>query len=243
MESAEIRFRSAINLLQKKYPHKDIAKILDIGASIDTTRLLWETFHCEIATNYIPQGTQDSSRPDILRKVSKSIKFELGESTSVLSKIEPNSYDLLYCGEIIEHIYNIRDFFKNCLSVLKQGGILLGTTPNLVAWQSRFLCLLGLTPSTYHPFPIRKRPLFSPIDKADFPLYEYHIRVTNPSLLMQYLHYMNFENPDYCSTNEYGTERSLHRLRYVLNFILPRNWKEDIIFIANKCYDYEDSLP
>lgn len=235
MNSCEIRFRCAKNLLLQKYPHKNITRIFDVAGGLDTSRLLWEAFGCDITENYLAHDASHAAKTGIIRQISPQIKFELGECIAVMGALAPNSYDLLYCGEIIEHIYDIRGFAEKCLRVLRPGGILLGTTPNLVSWQNRLRFLFGLNPSGYDPFPVRKRTLFSfEATHSDFALYEYHIRLSNPSMLMLFLNHMGFENPDYCTTDEYGAERSLHRLRYILNFILPKNWRENIIFIADK---------
>ncbi|MFZ2522904.1 MAG: class I SAM-dependent methyltransferase [Minisyncoccia bacterium] len=44
---------------------------------------------------------------------------------------DKNSFDLMFLGEIIEHINSPRDFIINCSSLLKNGGYVGITTPNL----------------------------------------------------------------------------------------------------------------
>jgi len=46
-------------------------------------------------------------------------------------------YDLIVAIEIIEHLQNPRHFIRECLSLLKDNGYLLVTSPNLESWISR----------------------------------------------------------------------------------------------------------
>ena len=59
---------------------------------------------------------------------------------------EDNFFDLVYAGEIIEHLYDCESFIKECARVLKKDGHLIITTPNLASWYNRFLLLMGYRP-------------------------------------------------------------------------------------------------
>ncbi len=48
--------------------------------------------------------------------------------------VPDNSFDLVFAGEIIEHVRATQIFLQNCCRVLKPGGYLLLTTPNLSCW-------------------------------------------------------------------------------------------------------------
>lgn len=61
---------------------------------------------------------------------------------------DKNLFDVIIAGEIIEHLYNTDNFFREVLSILKKDGILLLTTPNLASWMSRLFLLFG-----FQPFP------------------------------------------------------------------------------------------
>lgn len=56
------------------------------------------------------------------------------------------SFDVVFAGEIIEHVADTDALLDQVHRVLKPGGYLLLTTPNLLAWYNRVLCLLGITP-------------------------------------------------------------------------------------------------
>lgn len=47
--------------------------------------------------------------------------------------IDDNSIDFLYIGEVIEHLYNPDFLIKKSFKILKSGGLLIITTPNLNA--------------------------------------------------------------------------------------------------------------
>lgn len=59
---------------------------------------------------------------------------------------EDNFFDIIIAGEIIEHLYDTDKFIQNCLRVLKPGGELHITTPNLASWLDRIMLLFGMQP-------------------------------------------------------------------------------------------------
>lgn len=72
-------------------------------------------------------------------------------------------FDVVFAGEVIEHLLDDVKFIRNCKEVLKPGGILILTTPNLVFGVNRFRMLFG------------KMPLFS--------FAPYHYRIYNAEVL------------------------------------------------------------
>lgn len=58
-----------------------------------------------------------------------------------------NSFDLVFCGEVIEHIFDTDFLLDEANRVLKPGGTLILTTPNLAAWYNRGALLFGFQPS------------------------------------------------------------------------------------------------
>lgn len=59
------------------------------------------------------------------------------------------TFDFVYSGEVIEHIYNPDYMLEECWRVLKPKGHLLLSTPNLQAWYNRFFFLFGIQPLFY----------------------------------------------------------------------------------------------
>lgn len=59
------------------------------------------------------------------------------------------SFDLVYAAELIEHLFDPDLLLEECHRVLRPGGRLLVTTPNLQAWYNRALFPLGIKPIFY----------------------------------------------------------------------------------------------
>jgi len=65
------------------------------------------------------------------------------------------SFDFVFAGEIIEHIFDTRSFLMEINRVLKPDGHLILTTPNLARLDDRIKLLFGKTPrqtSPLHPY-------------------------------------------------------------------------------------------
>ena len=60
-----------------------------------------------------------------------------------------SSYDVIFCGELIEHLYNPDAFVEECHRVIVPRGHLIITTPNLHAWYNRILFVVGVQPLFY----------------------------------------------------------------------------------------------
>ena len=58
-----------------------------------------------------------------------------------------NSFDLVWCSEVIEHLRNPAMSVQEMLRVLKPGGMLVVTAPNSRCWFYRALSLVGIAPS------------------------------------------------------------------------------------------------
>lgn len=58
-------------------------------------------------------------------------------------------FDVVYSGEVIEHLYNPDLLLEECGRVLKPGGLLVLTTPNFQTWYNRVLFAAGIIPIFY----------------------------------------------------------------------------------------------
>ena len=70
-------------------------------------------------------------------------------------------FDLIFAGEVIEHIFNDRKFLKETHEHLKDNGLFVLTTPNLHYTLNRLLILLGFEPTVfaeyhYHVYSIKE---------------------------------------------------------------------------------------
>lgn len=62
---------------------------------------------------------------------------------------DDEGFDVAYAGEVIEHVYDPDKLLREARRVLKPGGHLLITTPNLQAWYNRVLFAAGIQPLFY----------------------------------------------------------------------------------------------
>lgn len=66
---------------------------------------------------------------------------------------EDSYFDVVYCGEIIEHVFDPGHFLIQVRRVLRPGGLCVLTTPNLAGWPNRLALLLG-----FQPYPMAVSP-------------------------------------------------------------------------------------
>lgn len=78
------------------------------------------------------------------QKGIKAFKVDLNYSDKLM--FEDDFFDLIFAGEIIEHLINPDIFLEEVNRILSPDGILILSTPNLAAWYNRFLLLLGYQP-------------------------------------------------------------------------------------------------
>ncbi len=65
--------------------------------------------------------------------------------------VQAGNFDVVFAGEIIEHLFDTRAFLAEVRRVLKPGGKLVLTTPNLAHLPDRFRLLLGRAPMQVQP--------------------------------------------------------------------------------------------
>ena len=81
-------------------------------------------------------------------------------------------FEVVFAGEVIEHIFDDEHFLKECYRVLRPGGLLVLTTPNLVFCVNRLRMLFGAMPvfayAPYHYHFYNKKTLLEIIKKTEF---------------------------------------------------------------------------
>lgn len=90
----------------------------------------------------------DYSEHQLARAAELPFEFhrcDLGEGIP----LPDTSVDLVHAGEVIEHLYDPDRLLEECRRVLRPGGHLVLTTPNLQAWYNRALFLAGVQPIFY----------------------------------------------------------------------------------------------
>ena len=56
---------------------------------------------------------------------------------------EPESFDAVVCGDLVEHLRDPRAFFEKVRPLIKPGGRIVLSTPNIANWAIRFSLLFG----------------------------------------------------------------------------------------------------
>ena len=78
-------------------------------------------------------------------KKNKKWNYKKADITNAVP-FKSNSFECLILGEVIEHVPDPDFLLKECYRVLKKGGVMIISTPNLVSWANRLLVLLGIQP-------------------------------------------------------------------------------------------------
>ncbi|MBI3306013.1 methyltransferase domain-containing protein, partial [Candidatus Nomurabacteria bacterium] len=60
-----------------------------------------------------------------------------------------DSYDLIFAGEIIEHLIDPNKFLSEIKRILKPEGLFIGSTPNAFRYDKRIKLLMGKDPKTF----------------------------------------------------------------------------------------------
>ena len=131
---SDIRYKK-MNAILDKLPK---GKILEIGCSSG-----------EFLANLKKKGWQvkglEISEKSAQKARDKGVDVTVHDANKKLP-IEDNSFDVVVSGETIEHLFEDVDFLDECYRVLKKGGILIITTPNLTSLKNRILMLFGFNP-------------------------------------------------------------------------------------------------
>lgn len=100
--------------------------------------------------------------------------------------LEDGSVDVVLLCEVIEHLYDPDAVIRECRRILRKGGTLVLTTPNLSSWFNRILLVLGYFPMNQdiscHMRKSGRRDILSkrPMPNANFvPLFDIHVRLYN----------------------------------------------------------------
>ncbi len=131
------RFQALIKLIKKHNPDK----VFDIGCG--------SGFLCHMIKSWKPETELHGC--DISNVALDRAKLAMEKVWMVNLNIEgipveSDTYDVVICSEVLEHIYDVNHALLEVSRLLKPKGIGLLTVPNLVYWRYRWDILLGHLP-------------------------------------------------------------------------------------------------
>lgn len=129
----EIRIAEVLKIIGTK------KKVLDLGCG--------DGFFMERIKNMDNEVTGiEISENAIIKARNRGFKvYDVSLENNWSEKIS-DKFDIIFGGEIIEHVFDTDNFLKNIKNLLKEGGSLIITTPNIASLGRRLLLLLGKNP-------------------------------------------------------------------------------------------------
>jgi 2-polyprenyl-3-methyl-5-hydroxy-6-metoxy-1,4-benzoquinol methylase len=98
---------------------------------------------------FVKQGNRvkgiDASKEAIQKARDRGVDARLGNLDEPFPFADA-SFDVVFAGEIIEHVFEVDQFVEEAFRVLRPGGFFIVTTPNLAAFGRRLLLLLNRNP-------------------------------------------------------------------------------------------------
>ena len=178
---SKICYNLIIDLVTNEINRRRRKKILDIGCG-DGSFVVKFKKYCEVF------GVDISSRAIKIAKEAGVNAYKANVSCEKLP-FEDGYFDVVYMGDVIEHLVNPDLAINEAARVIKSNGFLVLSTPNLASWLNRLLLLLGMQPlfsevSTVRSFGRLGRPSSFPVG---------HLRLFTHEALKEFLTYYRFK--------------------------------------------------
>ncbi len=134
-----------------------IKSFLEIGSVPEMTEMFANALGCSGTGINISEKVINSYKGK-----SKNLKFVCGNIEEMDLK---EKFDLVICGELIEHLDNVDEFIAKIKGNMNSGGYLLLTIPNLASLFNRISLLFGWQPRGINP---SRKILLNPFTKYDY---------------------------------------------------------------------------
>lgn len=133
----EDKIKIVLEMLEKH----NSGRMLDIGCGDGyITKLISRKTECEPYGIDISRNAVKTAR----KRGVKAIEADINEGKIPHPK---NYFDMVFCGDILEHIYNTEVLLENIYRILKPGGYLVISVPNIASWYNRVFLLIGWMPT------------------------------------------------------------------------------------------------
>lgn len=150
--STEKIYNGVLNVVKKRMQGKTAFNHLDIGAGTgELIKKLQHNFNISSqACDYHVERFELSDVP--------VLKIDLNKEHL---PYEDNSFDLITCSEVIEHLENHRQVLREMSRILKRDGLLILTTPNVLNVKSRLRYMVSGFANLFGPLPIKHDEVYS----------------------------------------------------------------------------------
>jgi 2-polyprenyl-3-methyl-5-hydroxy-6-metoxy-1,4-benzoquinol methylase len=142
------------------------SNLLNMGGGSGQATLLYEKLGFNVYSLDLRSSLDDK----------KNIYFDLNSDSPI--PFEKNTFDVVVCQEVIEHIENPWKIFRNAKELLKEDGIFIVSTPNILSLQSKIFFLFNgkfkwflNRDLAYHINPIPEWEIRLIADKIDYEVY------------------------------------------------------------------------
>ncbi len=129
-----------IEILLDLFETHDNGKILDVGCGDGLISSMIKR-----ATKANVYGI-DISRKAVEKAKKRGIKAKILNVDRDEFPFGKNVFDAVFCGDLLEHVYDTERLLENIYLVLKPSGYLVISVPNIASWYNRLFLLFGLMP-------------------------------------------------------------------------------------------------
>jgi 2-polyprenyl-3-methyl-5-hydroxy-6-metoxy-1,4-benzoquinol methylase len=161
----------------------------------------------------------DYSRAEVAQAKKSGLDVKYSDLSKGI-KAENKSLDVVYAGEIIEHLFDPDFLLSEINRILKPHGKLILTTPNLCAWFNRILMPLGIQPLFLEPSTKSKlvgAGILKRFKKESHPVG--HVRIFNFAAIKDLLEMNGFSILETKgSINDEGFPRLLQQLDKIISY-------------------------
>lgn len=88
----------------------------------------------------------DISRSAVAKANGKGIRAKALNVDEGSFPFRKNTFDAIFCGDLMEHVFDTEKLLDNMIRVLKPGGYAVISVPNIASWYNRGFLLMGLMP-------------------------------------------------------------------------------------------------